>query len=311
MPIWGDFVKFTIFIIFLLQIFPAYSQPYSETNRLFAGYKEIIDSEGNSYIATTSSYFSYRRPPKFDQRQGVNKSSYSSKRPGNFYRYIDGYNNDLCNIILEELNNGFNVFDQNVATNMSSGADLLLDTGLNIKFERLPRILSGYGKPIRHPQIDYSILDLNNNGTLETVYIWTWTGPHIQHRIFYDDGVVDDHLALAEKEPYSIDKSFILDRANLDISAALYPEFREEYQSRVIGEGELVVRNNPYHYYNGFYHAPISFNGKTYLLSTSAITRNWVINTFLIELNEGKELKIACQFTSNYLILDKDKFEAL
>ena len=304
-------MKFAISLIFVLQISSGFSQPYSEVNRLSTDHKEINDSEGISYIATTRSYFSYRRPSNFGPRQGTNKSSYSSKRPSNFYRYIDGNNNDLCNIVLEELNNGFNVFDQNVRTNLSSVADLLLGTSLKIKFERLPSILSGYSKLLKHPQIDYSVLDLNNNGTLETVYIWTWVGPHIQHRLYFEDGVVDSHFTFSEIAEYSIDKAYIQDRAGLDTTGTSSPKFIEEYRNRVIDEAKLVVPDNSYPFYDGFYHSPISYNGKTYLLSTSSITRNWVINTFLLELNGHIEPEIACQFRSNFLILDSKYFEAL
>ena len=296
-------------------------QEYSVDNRLFERTISLKDSQQNEYIATTDIYFFYQRP-KYNELEATTRNSENSlRRPSDSYTFIEGKYSDFCGVILEGLNDGFNVYDTGILLNLDGISDMFLGTVFNVEMQRLnlydvAEASSSFRFDRDVTQIDYAVIDIENNGEKETVYLRTLKSPIVAHSLEYIGGVIDDPQRYSSMQEYR-EALFSKIEATPVQAADLrnYPDFLRKISELdrtgpTISYGSLnqsitTSSRSP------FFYKFIFYNNKYYVLQMSAGYYKHIIDVNLVEYFESAEPQIICRYRNKYISLLRDDFESL
>lgn len=273
---------------------------FSNTSHFGQELNRVEDLSGKEYAVTTRASLMYRCPSDFDTLSNINTGT-CMYRPSNFYQLLQGEEKEQCRAIVESLNLEFRT---QVTNNRNFWVQVLLKNAYSYELARLSMPDTNISA------LDYFTADMNNNGTVETVYRWTAMKASVfSHSVLFEDGVVRDFVQrpLAEGEQFVREYFSRNDGKSIFNWESLPVQRQFNYDSLKKAAnfdlGFMIQYSTVHKYYE-----PIEYEGMNYfLLTNNHPVLSFYPQVFLLRLDAEGGLSIDCQFGGNYLVLrDED-----
>ena len=246
-------------------LFPQYTMS-AESARFL-----IYDEQGRGYAAETF-------------------YSLDHTRPSNFYSLVGANDSTLCETALNALNKSYLISDVNIHTNLDMMSDFLLNSDIHVEFSTLESEVINYAG---EPQIEVANIDMNNNGTTETVFRQIFSSPTVQHTLYFNDGT-----AIPNNSENSIQWEFLL---------------ASRFINRITSDLPIVPNSPTFdhvairlqHYTPSYFFEIVKIEDRYYVLTTNNLPRDKLPQALLIEVESQNEAYLKCHFQSNYILLSE------